>query len=306
MDTILRPASRLGKMSPPGDYRKLVRQWIFARLCLVRVQVRCEHCGVKSFAVLAAFLATLLVGCEKSSTSMQMPAVVSTATEARLGADAVCLRDADKLIAHADALIEVGKFDAARKSVLDCRVLLGPSATPFDVVFDRAAVAEAKGALASLPKSDWEARLKRLREIRAANGSLDTTQAKELSALEAKDASVAKQRAAIQNAVSSLKYYPLCNELGRAARASAPSLRDGAILNRAETAYDVRASDLSAIRAKRIEVGMSMCAVVAVMGIPSEVKEVQTVGSKGWSVWYSGQGALIYLNAGERVISFTR
>jgi hypothetical protein len=245
----------------------------------------------------------LLAACDSRAPSSDSESGIAPSAISKEG---VCRRDAEKIIAEADALIAAGNYADAQKKIVDCRILLGSASTTFDPAFNRAAIAEAQDALKSLPKSDWEQRLKRLREIKEADGPLDAVQTKEIVALEAKSEALSKQRVAADKAVSSLKYYPFCNELGRAVRASKRSIRDEAVISHAKSTYGVTQSELPAVRSKQIEVGMSMCGIVAVLGTPSQVREIQSVGRKGWSVWYSDQRALLYLDQNQNVVSFSR
>lgn len=238
-----------------------------------------------------------LIGCDSRPSTVPAPEVFSQG--------AVCEREAQTLVAEAEALLSVGDFAEAQRKIAHCRIALMGKSTVFDAIFNRAAIAEVQDALKHLPQSEWEQRLSRLRELKAAGATLAPNQSKELISLEARDAAASKQRDAAQIAVQAMKYYPFCNELGRAVRAPKRGVRDEVLVSHAESTYRVSRTDMVAIRSKRIEVGMSMCAVVAVLGTPSEVREFQSVGSKGWSVWYRERGALLYLDKDQNVTRFS-
>lgn len=93
---------------------------------------------------------------------------------------------------------------------------------------------------------------------------------------------------------AAMGYYPFCNALGVSIRSlkSGPSERAAADV--AAKMYGVTYAHRLKIGARDITIGMPVCAVVAALGTPSEVREIVNRGGKSWSIWYRARQTLIY------------
>lgn len=104
-----------------------------------------------------------------------------------------------------------------------------------------------------------------------------------------------------------MKYYAFCTEIGRLVRSKGPLNEKGeAFMAYARSAYGIRTEDEGLIRVRELAVGMPMCAVVASLGVPSEVREIASRHGKAWSVWYRDRQILIYLDGHQMVTRYSR
>lgn len=245
-----------------------------------------------------------LLGCDSPNRPADLAKGVVDPAERRTQE---CLTAVPSLIEKADALIKEGKADEAIAVLSECsRPLLGKS-PDLVIALDRAKAAKVKQQLDAAPKADRWGRLALLEQWSRLAEKLPAPYDKEFASLKArKEAEAQRERRYLEQA-RAMKYYPFCSEVGRLLRSKGPlNERGEAFMAHARSAYGLRAEDEGLIRGRELAVGMPMCAVVASLGVPSEVREIASRNSKGWSVWYREREILIYLDDDQKVTRYSR
>lgn len=245
-----------------------------------------------------------LLGCDNVNRPPDLATSVVDPAERR---NQECLASVPSLIERADTLVTQGRADEAIAALNECSGPLLGRSSDFVLALDRAKAAKVKQQLDTTPKHDWWGRLRLLEEWSGLVRELPAPFDKELATLRAKqDAERARERRFTEQA-KAMKYYPFCSEVGRLLRSKGPLNEKGeAFMAYARSAYGIRAEDEGLIRVRELAIGMPMCAVVASLGVPSEVREIATRSSKSWSVWYRDRQVLIYLDADQRVTRYSR
>lgn len=104
----------------------------------------------------------------------------------------------------------------------------------------------------------------------------------------------------------SMDYYGFCTALGPAVRKKPQGPAERAARDVAALHYGVPPGDFGPIESRDLKIGMSMCAVIASQGRPTEVREHASRLGQSWSVWYRERRTLIYVGNDQRVTRFSR
>jgi hypothetical protein len=110
--------------------------------------------------------------------------------------------------------------------------------------------------------------------------------------------------AAGAQAADTSKPYDSCLELGRLTRAKQTGPRHETALAAVQR-YGVTAEDLPAIADKKLRIGMSSCAIVAAIGLPTRTSRNVTATTTTDQYFYQRPGMYVYLTNG-RLSSWTQ
>lgn len=121
----------------------------------------------------------------------------------------------------------------------------------------------------------------------------------------AETARAAIEHMTLKRQLEKLEYHTFCTRFGVSLRAKkTDEKKQAALQDVASETYSVTGEWYPNIRDRRLQVGMPLCAVLAALGLPSELREIGTGAGVGYSLWYRERKALIYIDRNQRVISY--